>query len=146
MSSWIYETNTEYFSYGLYLVNSQLGWMFSGRIRKKQYEDKEVMMLVNEDNGNDISEFGNLETVSLKNIEADSSFGNTLLKVGDGYRVSMWPWKVSKYELPSNYNLLFIIYLLIGLFIHHQCLKSFGEICSLKNVSVFLDTVLMKAQ
>ena len=86
---------------GLYLVNSQVGWVFSGRVMKKNCDD-EVMMLMQEDASNDVNQFWSLETVGLKdvtmekeNLDGENVFEKSLMKVQNRYQVS-WPWKVSK--------------------------------------------------
>ena len=97
---------------GLYLINSALGWMFSGRMKGKE-EDKDehfLSMLVDE-NDNCLEKFWDLEVVGIQNVteemedeEVDTKFKNTLVKIGKRYQVT-WPWKLSKYELPDNYML-----------------------------------------
>ena len=96
--------------HGLYLVNSTLGWMFSGRmVRANETNDVESYMLVEED---DIAKkVWELETIGVKHVTDDAEenevtkrFNNLIQKNNGRYQVA-WPWKLSKYELPSNYKL-----------------------------------------
>ena len=50
---------------GLYLVNSTLGWMFSGRVPDGSNDDQENMLLV-EENINLEKVFWDLETIGIK--------------------------------------------------------------------------------
>ena len=74
-----------------------------------EYEIDEVMFL---EEDYDVSHaYWDLEAIGVKN-EADNlenlqiidSFNKTIIQDKDRYEVS-WPWKDSKYELPSNYSL-----------------------------------------
>ena len=63
------------------------------------------------ENDTDISQFWNLETVGLSDLTKEKednelvyTFEKQITKIGNRYQVS-WPWKLSKYELASNYNL-----------------------------------------
>ena len=95
---------------GLYLINSSLGWMFSGRVPEISEEETEFGMLVN-DSGDMGRAFWDLETIGIKpEIESNEEakvmeeFNRSIKLVEERYEVS-WPWKVSKYELPDNYKL-----------------------------------------
>ena len=94
---------------GLYLVNSPIGWMFSGRI-KHEAEEVESSMLIEEEIA-DVNQFWNLETIGINDMtkakedeQLVNVFNNKLLKNGCRYQVGLC-WKLSRYELQSNYKL-----------------------------------------
>ena len=95
---------------GLYLVNSSLGWIFSGRIPGADEQNDDHVMFIEEEY--DASRaFWDLESIGVKDVDdnlenqqAVDSFERTIIKDKGRYEVS-WPWKLSKYELPSNYSL-----------------------------------------
>ena len=95
---------------GLYLVNSSFGWMFSGRYMDKQEVDVELIMFIEEE-VNDVNQFWMLDTIGISDITEEkeeeqsvNTFKNKLVRNGNRYKVG-WPWKISKYELPSNFKL-----------------------------------------
>ena len=80
--------------------------MFSGRTRNQGSEDIEFGMFVDE-NDVDVGTFWKLETIDLNDEVEDKEIdaGNNGICRKDGrYQVS-WPWKLSRYELPTNYKL-----------------------------------------
>ena len=86
---------------GLYLVNSTLGWMFSGRIMNNSNEEIEMAMLIDEELTS-VNRFWDLETIGIntttKVVEDEkliSEFGSKLVRNNNRYQVS-WPWKLSK--------------------------------------------------
>ena len=94
---------------GLYLVNSTLGWMFSGRTAVGD-EDEEISMLV-EDDVDMGNAFWDLETIGIKDDDEATEdervlkrFNKDVKMIENRYEVS-WPWKRSKFELPDNYKL-----------------------------------------
>ena len=94
---------------GLYLISSTLGWMFSGRLPGEDEHEIEPIMFAEEI---DVSRaYWDLETIGVINepdnaedLRVIDSFKNTIIQDGDRYEVC-WPWKSSKYELPSNFSL-----------------------------------------
>ena len=50
---------------GLYLVNSTLGWMFSGRVPENEKGSEEYAMFVSEDK-DDMENYWQLETIGIK--------------------------------------------------------------------------------
>ena len=95
---------------GLYLVNSTIGWIFSGRIVGDSEEEQELSMFVR-DQMDDLSQIWMLETIGINNItdkeeeeQMVKTHNSKLLKKDNRYQVG-WPWKISKFELPSNYTL-----------------------------------------
>ena len=117
---------------GLYLLESKLGWLLSGRTSESRFENQESSMLVLT-HGNDIQretkmftsadihlpvkpsleDFWNLETIGitdspldLQDKEALKTFHKTLRYEGGRYHVS-WPWKDEITCLPENRQLAF---------------------------------------
>ena len=94
---------------GLYLISSSLGWIFSGRIPGKDDQEIETVMFTEEI---DVSRaLWDLETIGVSNdtdniedIRIIDHFNKTITQVWGRYKVC-WPWKTSKYELPTNYSL-----------------------------------------
>ena len=79
---------------GLYLVNSTIGWMFSGRIIHEA-EEVESSMLIEEEIA-DVNQFWNLETIGINDmtkVKEDEQlvnvFNNKLLKNGCRYQVGL---------------------------------------------------------
>ena len=93
----------------MYLISSSLGWIFSGRIPGKDDQEIETVMFTEEI---DVSRaFWDLEMIGVSNntdniedIRVIDHFNKTITQVWGRYEVC-WPWKTSKYELPTNYSL-----------------------------------------
>ncbi|MCH2406103.1 MAG: hypothetical protein MK200_07925, partial [Nitrosopumilus sp.] len=95
---------------GLYLVNSTFGWMFSGRVPERENRNDEYNMFV-EENHDEIANYWNLETIGIKDEQDElddekpiEMFKKYVTFFNNRYQVS-WPWKLSKFELSTNYNL-----------------------------------------
>ena len=107
----IVKTDTIRIDSGLYLISSILGWMFSGRIPGASENGTDNVMFVQENV--DVSRAcWNLEAIGVRNEfdnlqdeEIIDNFNKTVRKDKERYEVS-WPWKLSKYELLSNYPLV----------------------------------------
>ena len=96
---------------GLFLINSSVGWMFTGRLKRKADDDVEHSMLIEENDDLIQSSFWDLETIRIKhttdeeeNDEILERFQGEIKQNGRRYQVS-WAWKLCKTELPSNYIL-----------------------------------------
>ena len=99
---------------GLYLVNSKLGWIFSGRIKNQSTigaseEDSLLSMLVND--VDDISRLWEFDVVGIENVTKENedkelidNLRTSIKKNGERYQVP-WLWKLSKYELSDNFGL-----------------------------------------
>ena len=95
---------------GLYIVNSTLGWMFSGRVFKKEITNDEYNMFVQE-NRDEVENYCDLEAIGIKEKpdRVDDGrpiemFNKSVTLMNNRYQVS-WPWKLSTFELSSNYRL-----------------------------------------
>ena len=95
---------------GLYLMNTTVGWMFSGRItgQTRATDEVELAMISQED---EIKQFWDLESIGIdcttqceEEQRAMAQFNAGVKLINNRYQVP-WLWKVSRYELSSNYNL-----------------------------------------
>ena len=96
---------------GLYLVNSTVGWMFSGRVEGNQSsntEEGELGMIVED---RSVEKFWDLESVGIDTMTSADEDAQAMKKFNSSVRLNAnryvvpWLWKFSKYELSSNYNL-----------------------------------------
>ena len=97
---------------GLYLLNSVVGWMFSGRIAQRgnpSSEQVELVMLNKEKD--ELKKFWELESIGIDSTtekdeehRAMMQFNEKVKFVNDRYQVP-WLWKLCKYELQSNFSL-----------------------------------------
>ena len=96
---------------GFYLINSRVGWMFSGRFAQtapKGYNEVEVGMLVKDTSMEqlwDLESVGITETTTKDEEQRAMEQFNAEVILNNGRYQVPWLWKHSKYELPSNYNL-----------------------------------------
>ena len=93
---------------GLYLINSTIGWMFSGRVDQAE-EEESISMLVSD--VEDVNRFWELDVIGIDEVTKESveeelvkEFESKLMmNEGGRYQVT-WPWKCSKYEIADNYK------------------------------------------
>ena len=96
---------------GLYLINSTLGWMFSGRIKGHDDVDESLMSMLVTVNNDDVDKFWELEIIGISDVtkenedeELITNFKNTS-RNDARYQVT-WPWKVSKYEIADKIEII----------------------------------------
>ena len=94
---------------GLYLINSTLGWIFSGRVENRRVEE-DYALFVEESDGRMENSLWDLEAIGVTDDDGSNekimmeNFSKSITKVKNRYQVS-WLWKDSRYELPTNYGL-----------------------------------------
>ena len=98
---------------GFYMVNSSLGWIFSGRVPNPVKEEGMQLLMLMEEESIDVSHsFWTLEGIGISSSEVVNSedsdaidSAHRSIKLENGRYQVGWPWNLSKYELPSNYGL-----------------------------------------
>ena len=106
---------------GLYLLESVLGWILSGRIQSGEVNQSFLsMMTINDLSAEpcifsnvdtEVEDFWKLETIGISDFSTCSederavqSFNSTIKYTGRRYEVT-WPWKEEHPNLPDNYQL-----------------------------------------
>ena len=94
---------------GLYLINSTVGWMFSGRIDSEE-EDVEYSMYMNEEEKEVETKLWDLDTIGIKhtndNEDKDDMIDRLKREIkqeNKRYQVP-WMWMLPKTELSRNYT------------------------------------------